>query len=596
MSFSASDPCPNFPTSILDLLKTMATKKNRNFSNHRPIKKFVKSQKTIICRLLRGKQITLALPINSHAGISSIVIPKRHDLLRAKNQDYVQVRVLAKKQRDIYGQVEQILDPEDLAIETMLDKREVRRHFPQAVLKEAEQFSSRVVAKGDRKDLRTLPFVTIDGNDAKDFDDAVFVEKQEQGWQVYVSIADVAHYTKLHSEIDKEAYLRGTSTYLPQFAIPMLPEKLSNDLCSLRPHVNRLALTCQIQLDAEGVPQSVQIYESVIYSYARLTYQQVDDLFQGHQQLVRSQKIIDLLHTMNELTDVLIQKRQERGTLQFEFPEYLPIFEEGQLKRFQKKTPSRSMKLIEHLMLEANEAVAQYCIKHQLPVLYRIHQLPNPAKLNRLDAIQNLTKFGSQDIDSHHQINQLLKHVSTSVYDKQTQFSLLKAMSLASYHPKNKGHFGLAAEFYTHFTSPIRRYPDLIVHRAIKAYLAKSQKIKLPDEAGNILSQCERFAESVERESIAILKLIYLQKYLGQVLVAQVIAIESMGLLLEFIELELEYFLPLRFLNDDFYLYDEHQFLMIGQDFRRKITIGKKLKLLIKSVDVFKQTLKLRWI
>ncbi len=568
----------------------------RKFQPHKEIDKQV-----FVCQLLRGKQVTLALPIAKQSGVSSIVIPKRHDLLHAKNQDYVQVRLLRsqKKSRDVYGKVEQILEgasPEGLAIEAMLSHREVRRTFPKAVLKEAGQFSSRVALKEGRKDLRALPFVTIDGCNAKDFDDAVFVEKQESGWQVYVSIADVAHYTKPHCEIDKEAYLRGTSTYLPQFAIPMLPEKLANDLCSLRPHVNRLTLTCQMELDAKGFLKSTQIYESVIYSYGRLTYQQVDQLFQGNPKAVRSEQVADLLHTMNELTDTLIQKRKERGTLQFEFAEYVPFFEEQQFARFQKQPPSRSMKLIENLMLEANEAVAQYCLQHKLPVLYRIHQFPSQAKLGRLHSIQELTQFESSPIESHQQINQLLNHVSRSVYDKQTQLTLLKAMPLASYHPKNQGHFGLSAKFYTHFTSPIRRYPDLIVHRAIKAHLAQTQQTQLPADAGDVLSQRERFAESVERESLAILKLAYFQKYLGQILVGQVCAVENGGILLEFLELELEYFLPLRFLIDDFYLYDESQFLMIGQDLSRKITLGKRLKLLVKSVNLFQQTLQLKWV
>ncbi|MBN2647168.1 MAG: ribonuclease R, partial [Thiotrichales bacterium] len=329
-----------------------------------------------------------------------------------------------------------------------------------------------------RKDLRSLQLVTIDGADTKDFDDAVFAKRRKNGWKLLVAIADVSHYVQIGSELDKEAYKRGNSVYFPQRVVPMLPSKLSDGLCSLNPHVDRLCIVADMAIDETGKLERTQFYSAVMNSKARLTYSQVNEMITQPDSALREQfaEQLENIDTLHELFQVLQQAREERGALEFETTETRIVFDdERKIKEIVPVVRNDAHKLIEECMLMANVATARFLKWHKLPIVYRVHEPPMADRLQNLRTF--LADFGLSlqggDTPTAQDFAVVAREVEGKPYQHLVQTVMLRSMNQAVYHPDNKGHFGLNYENYTHFTSPIRRYPDLLVHRAIRHVWSK---------------------------------------------------------------------------------------------------------------------------
>ena len=570
-----------------------------------------KKPQPFLARLVRGKRMTLALPLNSHSGLSPVVILPQDDLAAARSGDWVAGISVSSPvhSKNVYGKILKVLptqSEDELAFDLILAENQIATEFSRKAQREVEKISRRVLFHADsgRHDLRALAFVTIDGKDARDFDDAVYVEKKSSGtFRLYVSIADVAHYVRANGPIDRDAYQRGTSVYFPSHAVPMLPEILSNDLCSLRPGVNRLALTCEMEIDGGGQLLDYSIYESVIRSQARLNYDDVSAFMEGKPCGIRSKKIRESLGIMVELSELLACMRYRRGAIDFNLHDYSVEFDrKGEVSNFCKEFQSLSMRLIEQFMLQANETIALHCLRYNLPALYRVHNEPDPSKLKKMRNV--FSHLGLSDKVSSYRnpdkINHFLRKLKDHPQRHQIQLMFLKSMALACYRTRNEGHFGLAVKHYTHFTSPIRRYPDLIVHRVLKSKLeADRQKIPcqrktIPEEVAEHLSQQERNAEKAERQSFELLKAIYMERFLGERFKARVIAVDSSGLTIELPDHHIECFLSLEALHDDYYHFHESGLSLYGQNNNRLVRAGSMLQLRLISTDRIRRIIDFR--
>lgn len=518
-------------------------------------------------------------------------------------------------------------------VENILADRQIPTHFPPEVLAEMKALPRAVSAgketegrekgrgetgRGERgsgetgsgervrEDLRELPFVTIDGEQARDFDDAVcLTELPKGGWRLLVSIADVAHFVRPGSAVDAEAHLRGTSVYLPNMVVPMLPELLSNDLCSLKPGVERLTLTCQLELDKAGGIKSSRIFESTIRSRARLTYEQVQRFFDEKEPsiLEEAEPLAGMLGQMLDLSLLLAAGRLKRGALAFVFPEARFLLnDEGLPLDILKALPTPATRLIEQFMLEANEAAGRYCLKKKLPILYRVHDPPAPEKLVELHELLNRlgveTRVG--ELESPNGINRILSSIGDKPQKEEIELAILKSMTQAQYRPSNDGHFGLASRCYTHFTSPIRRYPDLLAHRALKNSLRESGKDKSGKEegmaerlpsAGLHLSEKERSAADAETRAIRLYKVLYMEPRLGETFKALVSGVSARGLRLSLADPFVEGLLPVSLLPHDRYLRDPRRNVLRSSGEKQDIGFGERLTVQLARADRMTQEL-----
>ena len=415
-----------------------------------------------------------------------ILVPQGEDG-GAKPGQVVMVELIQQPTRNTQpiGRIVEILgnyaDP-GMEIEIALRKHELPHEFPPAVIEASARFSSKVEAadiKG-REDLRALPLVTIDGETARDFDDAVYCERVGKGYRLLVAIADVSHYVQPEDALDDEALKRGNSVYFPRRVIPMLPEVLSNGLCSLNPHVERLCVTCEMHIDGQGNIKKYRFFPAVMNSHARLTYTQVSELIQGRPTAADIDPALHAhLHDLYALYKIFAKARGQRGAIDFETTETRMVFnDEGKIERIEPVTRNDAHRLIEECMLAANVSASDFLSSNKHPTLYRIHEGPTPEKLEALRAF--LAEFGLDlgggDEPQAKDYARLLLKVRKRPDAQLLQTVMLRSLQQAVYSPDNVGHFGLAYEAYTHFTSPIRRYPDLLVHRSIKAVLKKSDE------------------------------------------------------------------------------------------------------------------------
>lgn len=568
-----------------------------------------RSQQRFIAHLRRGKSVTLAIPVNENSPLGPVIIKAEDDVSDAASGALIEGTLIpdTSKSKNVFGKILRVLPEtsvDELAFELILSENQIQTKFSPDALEQAKNFPTRVTysASSGRRDLRDLGMVTIDGEDARDFDDAVFAEKLSSGnFRLWVSIADVAHYVRPNDAVDQDAYQRGTSTYFPTHAIPMLPEALSNSLCSLRPNVNRLTMTCEMEINPSGEVIRSDVYESVIRSQARLTYTEVTNFLEGETSTIRKPTVQAALTVMQELAVILGKKRHKRGAIEFAFPEFRALLnDKREVLGFEKKYQSISMKLIEQFMLEANETVARFCVEHNLPSLYRVHEKPDVIKLEKLR--DTFWYFGvpykASKLHKAGQINQLLEKLKGHASAAQMQVLLLRCMAQACYRVDNGGHFGLSAEFYTHFTSPIRRYPDLIVHRAIKAKLKgernKPQKEgQMGEEVASHLSQQERRADVAERQSINLVKTILMERYQGQTLPAEVVSITPAGAIVEFSELQVEAFLPVEMLKDDYYQHDPVRLALVGMRNNRLVQAGEQMQVTVLRTDRIERIIEL---
>lgn len=472
----------------------------------------------------------------------------------------------------------------------------LREHFPAEVEAEADQLIPVSQCEGDRIDLRHLDHVTIDGEDARDFDDAICVERTGHGFVLYVSIADVSHYVRTGSPIDLEAYRRGTSIYLPDRVLPMLPERLSNNLCSLVPNADRPAFTAILEFDDTGRRTAERYHRSLIRSRQRFTYTIVNRILSQEDYETRTAhaSLVPMLEQAKRLTMLLKQRRSERGSLDFNLPEPIITLNGDQVAAINLAERNQAHMLIEDCMLAANEAVAESLAKAKRPVLYRIHEQPDPAKLETFTDAAKALGLRLPQVP----VNPAwFAQVITQALDSPTEYIvnnlLLRTMQQARYSPENSGHFGLAAPFYLHFTSPIRRYPDLVAHRLLHALLTHATgQSPVPGkeadlaEAGIHLSQCERKAIDIERNVHARCSALYLADQVGETFAGIISGVTAFGLYVTLDESFINGMVPLTSMTDDYYLHDTRRYRLIGQNSNRIYQLGNRIRVRLDHVDL----------
>ena len=502
------------------------------------------------------------------------------------------------------GRIKEVLgnyaDP-GMEIEIALRKHDLPFEFPKSVLDEAAKLPDIVMVDkdlGQREDLRAIPLVTIDGETAKDFDDAVFAEAlpKNKGWRMVVAIADVSHYVRPGSPLDTEAEARGNSVYFPRRVIPMLPEKLSNGLCSLNPDVDRLAMVCDAQINAEGEVVKYRFYPAVFRSRARLTYNQVWGWLSGELAPATPvhQAVQPQLHTLYALFKALHAAREKRGAIDFDTVETQMQFnEQGKIQAIVPVIRNDAHRLIEECMLAANVCAADFLEQKKQPGLFRIHGTPSPEKLQALRDFMKEFGLGLEGGDSPtgKDYGKLLDQIRQRPDFSLLQTILLRSMQQAIYSPDNIGHFGLSYEYYTHFTSPIRRYPDLLVHRAIKNAL-KFEKVKLPadesawEEIGLHCSATERRADEATRDVEAWLKCYYMQDRVGEVFDGTISGVTAFGAFVTLDQVYVEGLVHISELGSDYFHHDPIRHCLMGERTKQQYRVGDRLRVKLVRADL----------
>ncbi len=535
----------------------------------------------------------------------ALFIPQGEDLDAQDGMAVVaEITHYGSQQQGPTGRVTEVLgDPRQAGVQIRMAIQQFSLHeqFPVAAEEEASRLLPVTQAQGDRIDLRHVLHVTIDGEDARDFDDAICVERRKDGFVLYVSIADVGFYVQPGSSIDQEAYLRGTSIYLPDRVLPMLPERLSNDLCSLMPDTDRPAFTAVLEFDNTGQRMAERYHKSLIRSKKRLTYTTVNQILSDHDQEVRSAhaELVPMLEQANHLAALLNNHRARRGSLDFNLPEPVISLQGDRVVNISQAERYEAHLLIEAFMLAANEAVAESLSKAKLPVLYRIHEPPDPAKLETFtDAAHALGIHTPRSAMGPSWFAQIIAQAKHSPSEYIVNSLLLRTLQQARYSPENTGHFGLAAPYYLHFTSPIRRYPDLIAHRVLQALLTGTagqpltpqQKTDLV-EAGTHLSQCERKAIDVERNIHARCSALYLLDQVGNVFTGIISGVSASGLYIMLDDSFISGMIPLSSMTDDYYLYDSRRYRLIGENRHQIYQLGNRVHVRLDRVDLLDKQL-----
>jgi len=515
--------------------------------------------------------------------------------------DKVVVRLDAWESRHVNpeGEIIEVLGPATapgIDMLSIIRKYHLPAEFPKDVLEQAERISEQVDARQleEREDLRKEFIVTIDPDDARDFDDAIQVEKNKSGWQLGVHIADVAAYVEPGSALDREARLRGNSVYLPDRVIPMLPERLSNGVCSLNPGVDRLTHSAFIHFDKNGVAKSARFSRSVIRSAHRLTYKQAYAILSSPPR----DQLGERLHLAWELASLLRRKRFEHGALDLDFPEVkVWVDKQGHPIRLERVENDESHQLIEEFMLAANEAVAREHKKRTIPTIYRVHENPDPGKLAEYREFVLSFDYRVGDLTHRGELQRLLAAIRGKPEEQALKVALLKSLKRARYDPQPLGHYGLAKTNYLHFTSPIRRYADLVVHRSLGRDAAARRPYRMDmGEIASIaqhISATERNAADAEIDGAQMKKLEFFQRQLDQrnpeIFRAAIVDVRNYGLLVELPDALITGLIHVSSLTDDFYLFEPARRQLIGRRSRRRFKIGDEVSVFVARVDTFKR-------
>ncbi len=534
---------------------------------------------------------------------------------KAKDRDSVIAEIISypTDTRPPAGRVIRIIEkpgcPKD-EIEGIIDEFNLSRKFPHNVLEEVRKLYAKIpsvppLLKGGeegvqmkRKDLRILPTVTVDGERARDFDDAVSIQKIDERYRLWVHIADVGYYVGWNTAIDIEARKRGTSVYFPDRVIPMLPKELSEDLCSLRPGVERIAFTVEMEFDKNGQRLRSRFYPSIIISNERMTYTSLKKIL-VNEDTKEKEKYGYLLRDfeiMGELCNILKDRRLKRGSLDFDLPEPEILLDiQGKPEAIVKAERNFAHMIIEEFMIAANEAVAEYLEDVSMPSLYRIHEGPEITKLEEIArVVSSLKTLKGKKVIKPADLSGIIKQVRGLPEEEIINLMILRSLKQARYSSVNVGHYGLASECYTHFTSPIRRYPDLVVHRILREVLTKRylsdkriQELKdiLPDIAF-YSSRMERQSEEAERAVLDAMRVWFMKDKTGEEFEGKVVSVTSFGLKVRLKDYYVESFLHVSYMTDDFYRYDEKSLSLYGIHKKRRFKIGEELKVRIDRVDI----------
>lgn len=536
-----------------------------------------------------GRATGLVTPEDPRLPFSVVI--KRQQSLGATNGAAVVVEIVKfREQGNPEGKIIEVLgDPARPEVQTEMALRAFALPFvfSDETLAETEALSAKVRVDKGRTDLRKIPHVTIDSETARDFDDAVALESSGKGFRLYVSIADVSHYVRPGTALDQEAYARGTSVYFPSKVVPMLPERISNGLCSLVPGEDRYAFTAIIEFDGKGRRRKARFVKSVINSYHRLTYTKVAAMLSDHDPALRKQyaDVLPALEEMGRLAALINRQRMERGSIGFEIPEAaIALDEEGAIASISRSERNMAHKLIEEFMLSANEAVADHLAAAKIDTLYRIHEEPDPTKVTEFAEFGRCMGLELPTGSGPAWFGQVLALVAGTPREYIVSNLLLQAMQQARYAPRNVGHFGLASPCYTHFTSPIRRYPDLMVHRALAAQTGEGEG-RDTAEAGEFLSRRERLAVEAERNVVERLVALYMADKVGDEFAAVISGVAAFGLFVELTELMVSGAVALADMTDDYYEVDEKSHRLIGRRNNRTYQIGKLIRVRLVKVD-----------
>jgi ribonuclease R len=556
----------------------------------------------IVGRLYKEDGFTYVVPDNKNIA-QTVLIPKG-GIGKAKQGQIVVAQITEQptKLHQPMGRIIEVLGDHlapGMEIEMAIRSYELPNTWSEELLAEIKPLTPEVpeAAKENRVDIRDLPLVTIDGEDARDFDDAVYCKKTPKGWKLLVAIADVSHYVKVGTELDKEAHKRSTSVYFPEQVIPMLPEILSNGLCSLNPNVDRLCMVCELLIDGEGKVSRAKFFEAVMRSHARLTYTEVAKiLVEGDKTLAKKYApLMPHLKEMYALYQVMRLAREQRGAMDFDTLETRIVF--GENRKIEKIIPvmrNDAHKLIEEFMITANGAAARFLNSKKMPKLLRIHEGPSTDKLLNLKTFlgEMGLKLGGGAIPTPLDYMHLVESIKDRPDAHLIQTVLLRSMSQAVYSPELKGHFGLALEAYAHFTSPIRRYPDLLVHRAIRHILqgkkAESFVYGVPDMVvlGEHCSANERRADDATRDVTSWLKCEYMLDKIGEDFTGIISAVTGFGFFVELAEIYVEGLVHISNLGQDYFHFDPTSHQLKGERSNVNFRLGDSVKVKVVRVDL----------
>ncbi|NNM60447.1 MAG: ribonuclease R [Legionellales bacterium] len=532
-----------------------------------------------------------------------ILIPPEHTN-HAVNGQIVMAELIIQPTKYSYpiGKVVEILGQHmapGMEIDISIRSHNLPYEWPHQALEEIKNLKPRVSAKDKegRLDLRELPLVTIDGEDARDFDDAVYCEPTKQGWCLRVAIADVSHYVKIDTALDSAAQERGNSVYFPERVIPMLPEILSNELCSLKPKVDRLCMVCEIHLSKIGEVKRYEFHQAVMKSKARLTYEEVAAIIDGKDEVItkKYKALVPHLNNLYQLYLVLKKQRAERGAIDFELPETRIIFDsERKIEKIVSRERNDAHRLIEECMLLANVCAAEFLDSHKMPALYRNHLGPTPDKLADVRKFLGELglKLGGGDQPAPKNYAKLLKQTVNRPDISLIQTVLLRSLAQAVYQSENQGHFGLAYDAYSHFTSPIRRYPDLLVHRSIKHRLAKRKPQTFAydhdkiTKLGGHCSMTERRADDATREATNWLKCEFMLNKVGQTFDGIISGVTGFGVFVTLTDIFVDGLVHITSLKNDYYRFDPVHHRLTGERGGKTYRIGDAIRVSVVRVDL----------
>lgn len=549
----------------------------------------------------RGQNVAFVEP--DHRRLTqNILIEGRKRQGKAKQGQIVVVRLLSPptKYNPPFGEVIEVIGNNrapGMEIDIAIRAHELPHKWPEEVLQEAAEFTPEIPKKylAECENMRSIPFVTIDGEDSFDFDDAVYCEPRGKGWLLRVAIADVSTYVEIGSAIDFEAQERANSVYFPNKVIPMLPEILSNQLCSLKPNVDRLCLVCELAIDVYGRTRRTRFFKAVIRSSARLTYTQVAEVLEGNENHFQYPHLLPQINNLHQLFQLFLKRRKKRGAIDFETVE--PRFIFNQQKKIEQIVPSirnDAHKLIEEMMLAANVATAEWLAARNMPLLYRVHESPTQEKLTALQVFlkeQALKLWGKDKPQAKH-YSRLLEKIHDRPDFRMIQTVLLRSLQLAVYHFKNQGHFGLAYPAYTHFTSPIRRYPDLLVHRAIHYCLEEqpAEEFSYTTSEMELLSEhcsmAERRADEATRDAISWLKCEYMQDKLGFEFDGMITGVTAFGLFVELKDTFVDGLVHVSSLKEDYYHFDPIGHRLRGESSGIVYRLSDRVRVKVMRVDL----------
>ena len=587
---------------VIAEITTPATDEKR--AEGRIIKVVERAITDVVGTFQESKNFGFVLPDNKKFN-KDIFIPKKF-FNGARGNDKVVCRITQwpTEDRKPEGKIIEILGQKGdryVEIASVIREHGLPEEFPKKVLDEAEKVAIEIPQEEiDRRlDIRDMNIFTIDGEDAKDLDDAVSIEVLDNGnYKLGVHIADVTHYVKEKSKLDKEALKRATSVYLVDKVIPMLPKTLSNGVCSLNPFEDKLTLSVFMEIDHKGEVVKHDIKETIINSKARMTYTEVSDILEKDDEKLKKTfaKVADDFFTAEKLARILMKRREKRGAIDFDFPEAKIILNNDgdvvDIKQYERRISNR---IIEEFMLITNETVAEHFFWLNMPFVYRVHETPAHEKIETLNKF--ISTFGyviKGDLESVHPkaLQGIIEQIHGKTEEKAISTIMLRSLKQARYSPECVGHFGLAAQYYSHFTSPIRRYPDLQIHRIIKEFLngkisqkRQDQLAQIVDYASTQSSEREREAELAERDVKDIYKARYMEDRVGEEFVGIVSSVTSFGM---FIELDntVEGLVRLADMNDDYYIFDENTFTILGERTKKLYRIGDVVKIKVEKVNV----------